>query len=138
VKQPKLHGDYLDVEAMRNTPAELATYGPAIRDLLARVLDEYGLIVLDWTSGTSSPVWTVANVITRGSSRVSLPVTSNIRFDIIRATSAAVDTYRRKAIQRTLRARRHGCPVSVFLSDDLGVSSAYASLAGIPRGGCLR
>jgi hypothetical protein len=33
-----------------------------------------------------------------------LPVTSNIRFDIIRATSVAVDTHCRKAIQRTLRA----------------------------------
>jgi hypothetical protein len=45
----KLHGDYLDVEAIRNTPAELAAYDPAIRDLLARVLDEYGLIILGWS-----------------------------------------------------------------------------------------
>ena len=45
----KLHGDYLDVEAMRNTPAELAIYDPAMRDLLARVLDENGLIVLGWS-----------------------------------------------------------------------------------------
>jgi hypothetical protein len=45
----KLHGDYLDVEAMLNTPAELATYDPAVRGLLARVLDEYGLIVLGWS-----------------------------------------------------------------------------------------
>jgi hypothetical protein len=45
----KLHGDYLDVDAMRNTPAELAAYDPAMQDLLARVLDEYGLIVLGWS-----------------------------------------------------------------------------------------
>jgi hypothetical protein len=45
----KLHGDYLDVEAMRNTPAELAVYDPAMQDLLARVLDEYGLIILGWS-----------------------------------------------------------------------------------------
>ena len=45
----KLHGDYLDVDAMRNTPTELATYDPMMRDLLARVLDEYGLIVLGWS-----------------------------------------------------------------------------------------
>jgi SIR2-like domain len=45
----KLHGDYLDVEAMRNTPAELAAYHPAMQELLARVLDEYGLIVLGWS-----------------------------------------------------------------------------------------
>ena len=45
----KLHGDYLDVQAMRNTPAELATYHPALENLLARVLDEYGLIVLGWS-----------------------------------------------------------------------------------------
>lgn len=45
----KLHGDYLDVEAMRNTPTELAAYNPAMGELLARVLDEYGLIVLGWS-----------------------------------------------------------------------------------------
>lgn len=45
----KLHGDYLDVQAIRNTPAELAAYEPAMNDLLARVLDEYGLIVLGWS-----------------------------------------------------------------------------------------
>jgi SIR2-like domain len=45
----KLHGDYLDVESIRNTPAELSAYDPAMRDLLARVLDEYGLIVLGWS-----------------------------------------------------------------------------------------
>ena len=45
----KLHGDYLDVESIRNTPAELSAYDPAMRDLLARVFDEYGLIVLGWS-----------------------------------------------------------------------------------------
>lgn len=45
----KLHGDYLDVEAMRNTPAELAAYDSAMRDLLARVLDGYGLVILGWS-----------------------------------------------------------------------------------------
>jgi hypothetical protein len=45
----KLHGDYLDVDAMRNTPAELAVYDPAMQDLLARVFDEYGLIILGWS-----------------------------------------------------------------------------------------
>ncbi len=47
----KLHGDYLDVQAIRNTPAELAAYEPAMNDLLARILDEYGLITVGW-SGT--------------------------------------------------------------------------------------
>lgn len=47
----KLHGDYLDVQAIRNTPAELAAYAPAMNDLLARILDEYGLITVGW-SGT--------------------------------------------------------------------------------------
>ena len=45
----KLHGDYLDVDAMRNTPAELATYDPAMQALLSRILDEYGLIILGWS-----------------------------------------------------------------------------------------
>jgi SIR2-like domain len=45
----KLHGDYLDVEAMLNTPAELGAYHPAMQALLARVLDEHGLIVVGWS-----------------------------------------------------------------------------------------
>lgn len=45
----KLHGDYLDVDAMRNTPAELAIYDPAMKALLSRILDEYGLIILGWS-----------------------------------------------------------------------------------------
>lgn len=45
----KLHGDYLDVQAIRNTPAELAAYEPAMNGLLARILDEYGLITLGWS-----------------------------------------------------------------------------------------
>ena len=45
----KLHGDYLDVDAMRNTPAELAAYDPAMQALLSRILDEYGLTILGWS-----------------------------------------------------------------------------------------
>jgi len=45
----KLHGDYLDVQAIRNTPAELAAYESAMNDLLARILAEYGLITLGWS-----------------------------------------------------------------------------------------
>ena len=45
----KLHGDYLDVDAMRNTPAELAIYDPAMQALLSRILDEYGLTILGWS-----------------------------------------------------------------------------------------
>jgi hypothetical protein len=45
----KLHGDYLDVQAIRNTPAELAAYEPAMNGLLVRILDEYGLIALGWS-----------------------------------------------------------------------------------------
>lgn len=45
----KLHGDYLDL-ATRNTPAELAKYEEPIRDLLARILDEYGLVVCGWSA----------------------------------------------------------------------------------------
>ena len=45
----KLHGDYLDVQAIRNTPAELAAYDPKMNDLLAGILDEYGLIALGWS-----------------------------------------------------------------------------------------
>lgn len=45
----KLHGDYLDL-ATRNTPTELADYEEPVRDLLARILDEYGLVVCGWSA----------------------------------------------------------------------------------------
>lgn len=45
----KLHGDYLDVQAIRNTPVELEAYDPAMNDLLARIFDEYGLVVVGWS-----------------------------------------------------------------------------------------
>jgi hypothetical protein len=45
----KLHGDYLD-PGMLNTPEELAAYEPAIDRLLDRILDEYGLITIGWST----------------------------------------------------------------------------------------
>jgi hypothetical protein len=50
----KLHGDYLDTR-LKNTPAELSAYDPAMERLLDRVVDEYGLVVAGW-----SAVWDVA------------------------------------------------------------------------------
>jgi hypothetical protein len=45
----KLHGDYLD-PGMLNTPTELAHYEPAIDRLLDRIVDEYGLITIGWST----------------------------------------------------------------------------------------
>ena len=44
----KVHGDYLDAR-IRNTDAELATYGPAIDGLLDQVFDNFGLLVVGWS-----------------------------------------------------------------------------------------
>jgi hypothetical protein len=44
----KLHGDYASQD-LRNTVDELAAYPPPLKRLLARVLDEYGLIVSGWS-----------------------------------------------------------------------------------------
>jgi hypothetical protein len=44
----KLHGDYKDAR-IRNTSDELAEYPPTIRTFLARVFDEFGLIVCGWS-----------------------------------------------------------------------------------------
>ena len=46
----KLHGDYQYTATMRNTPAELATYPPKWRQLLAQVFDQYGLLVAGWSA----------------------------------------------------------------------------------------
>lgn len=45
----KVHGDYLDLGS-RNTPAELDQYPEEWVTLLARVFDEYGLIVSGWSA----------------------------------------------------------------------------------------
>ncbi len=45
----KLHGDYADLE-QRNTIDELEAYPDELRELLQRVLDEYGLIVCGWSA----------------------------------------------------------------------------------------
>lgn len=44
----KLHGDYAS-KWLKNTPEELATYPPAWRGLLTRILDEYGLVIVGWS-----------------------------------------------------------------------------------------
>jgi hypothetical protein len=45
----KVHGDYLDTRIL-NTDAELSRYPDAIRSLLNRVFDEFGLIVCGWSA----------------------------------------------------------------------------------------
>lgn len=44
----KLHGDWAML-GMRNTPEELREYPAAMRGLVDRVLDEYGLVVIGWS-----------------------------------------------------------------------------------------
>ena len=46
----KVHGDYLDTR-IKNTDEELASYSPAMNNLLDRILDEHGLIVCGWSGG---------------------------------------------------------------------------------------
>lgn len=45
----KLHGDYATL-GLRNTPEELGIYPREWQDLLARVFDEYGLLVVGWSA----------------------------------------------------------------------------------------
>ena len=44
----KIHGDYVDAR-LRNTSTELSHYEDAENNLLDRIFDEYGLIVLGWS-----------------------------------------------------------------------------------------
>jgi hypothetical protein len=44
----KLNGDYATL-GMRNTPEELQEYPEQLRQLVAQVLDEYGLLVVGWS-----------------------------------------------------------------------------------------
>lgn len=58
----KLHGDYKDLNSL-NTPQELGSYPDQWRDLLERVFDDYGLIVVGW-----SATWDAALVSAIGAS----------------------------------------------------------------------
>lgn len=44
----KLHGDYLDTR-IKNTPEELTQYDDPTKELLDRILTEYGLIICGWS-----------------------------------------------------------------------------------------
>lgn len=44
----KLHGDYASLD-LRNTPEELDEYPAEWEELLARIFDEYGLVVVGWS-----------------------------------------------------------------------------------------
>ena len=61
----KVHGDYLDVR-IRNTPAELDDYPPEFNCLLARIFDEFGLLVCGWSGDWDSAL---RNAIYRAPSR---------------------------------------------------------------------
>jgi hypothetical protein len=45
----KLHGDYAQLDQL-NTVEELSAYAPEMGELLARILDEYGLIINGWSA----------------------------------------------------------------------------------------
>ena len=45
----KLHGDYLSL-GLRNTSDELASYPDELKAILARIFDEYGLLVMGWSA----------------------------------------------------------------------------------------
>lgn len=65
VQVVKLHGDYLKAN-IRNGEADLATYPGALAPHLARITEEYGLIVCGW-----SATWDVAlrNAVMRSAAR---------------------------------------------------------------------
>lgn len=45
----KLHGDYAQLDQL-NTVEELSAYAPEMGELLARILDEYGLVINGWSA----------------------------------------------------------------------------------------
>ncbi|MGB6245187.1 SIR2 family protein [Gordonia sp. (in: high G+C Gram-positive bacteria)] len=45
-----LHGDYKNAASMRNTVEELREYGPAMSDLLAKILTDRAIIAVGWSS----------------------------------------------------------------------------------------
>lgn len=49
----KANGDYLDAR-IKNTPEELASYEPAMLELLERIFDEYGLVVSGWSAASDT------------------------------------------------------------------------------------
>jgi hypothetical protein len=95
----KLHGDYTDTR-IKNTPAELAAYHPAMDGLLDRVLDEYGLVVCGWSAEWDDAL---RAAITRAPSR---------RFSAFWATKGPLG-----AQARRLAELRHATVVEIDAAD---------------------
>ena len=70
----KLHGDYMDMR-LKNTAAELSEYESSIRALLARVVDEYGLVVCGWSAAWDDALRATIMQAPPGGSRRSGPYT---------------------------------------------------------------
>jgi hypothetical protein len=120
----KLHGDYATL-GLRNTPEELGAYPPEWQDLLARVFDEYGLLVVGWsaeydvalsTALSSSPSRRYPAYWTTYKGSIAEPAARLIaqRQAAVIDTSGADDFFG-DLVQRLMRldqvAARHGRPI---------------------------
>ncbi|MDT0116593.1 SIR2 family protein [Microbacterium sp. PRF11] len=116
----KLHGDYASLE-QRNTVEELREYPPAIKQLLARVVDEYGLIICGW-SGEYDPALVE-----------ELDRSANRRYPLFWSSFEAPNHIARTM---TARAGAHLIPSSTaetLFPDLLGRVEALAELAETPE-----
>ena len=98
----KLHGDYLSL-GLRNTPDELAAYPDEWKALLARVFDDYGLVVVGWSAEYDTAL---VNAMEASPSRRYPTYWATLRGDV-------------SEVGRKLIAQRKACQVDTLGADDL-------------------
>lgn len=116
----KLHGDYASLD-QRNTVDELSQYPKRTKELLARIFDEYGLVVAGW-SGDWDPALVAA--VTASSAR---------RYPLYWATRSPLGEVGRTLTSRSGVQVIEGLTADEFFSDVLARVEAVESLADTPQ-----
>lgn len=116
----KLHGDYASLE-QRNTVYELSAYPEATTTLLARVFDEYGLIVCGW-SGEYDPALVEA-----------LSRSANRRYPLFWSSYEQPNLIARQVTARGGAACIPGMTADAFFADLVARTEALALLSETPQ-----
>lgn len=116
----KLHGDYASLE-QRNTVDELSAYPEATTSLLARVFDEYGLIVCGW-SGEYDPA--LVDALSRSANR---------RYPLFWSSYEQPNSIARQFTARGGAASIPGMTADGFFTDLLARTEALEMLSETPQ-----
>jgi hypothetical protein len=115
----KLHGDYTSLD-QRNTVDELSAYPKNTKGLLARIFDEYGLVISGW-SGEWDPALVTA-----------LEASGNRRYPLFWVAKSTPGEVAKRILSRSGAALIEGATADEFFPDLLERVQALESMADSP------